>query len=291
MEENRAVVFRGGGPVFAPRLLEAGVYTGAGAPGEEEAVWHTGRSKADYFLFHCLGGACTIVCRQKEYSLTSGCVLLLDGKQAPQVQAQGEEGRFAAFRFRCERGRPLLRVSRVYRPAPSSRLEESLYAALSEAQARDDPLLCRRASLLFALLTDEWLESSGKSKQKSAAAFAYEADIRKAVAYLQTHLEEKIQLSELAKELHLSERNFRKRFTEEMGVSPKAYLQTARLQRARELLRAGEQSINEISEAVGYYSQFQFSRDFKKEFGLTPSAYRGGKVKSPGEEIIKKIKK
>ena len=50
----------------------------------------------------------------------------------------------------------------------------------------------------------------------------------------------------------------------------------ARLEHAKDLLRAGEQSISEISEAVGYYSQFQFSRDFKKEYGLTPSDYRGG---------------
>ena len=93
-------------------------------------------------------------------------------------------------------------------------------------------------------------------------------------------------MSELARELHLSERNFRKYFTEEMGVSPKAYLQTVRLQRAKELLRTPGQSISEISESVGYYSQFQFSRDFKKEFGLTPSAYRGGAEISRTEKAI-----
>lgn len=285
MEENRAVVFLSGGPAFALRLLDAGVYTGARAVEDEEAVWRAGRPKADYVLFHCPGGACRIICRQKEYPLTAGGVLLLDGKQAMQVQAQGE-GRFAAFRFRCEKGRPPLRIACVYYPAPAARLEEALYAALSEAQAQAEPFLCRRASLLLMLLIDEWLESTGKAKKKSAAAVAYEADIRKAVAYLQTHLEEKIQLSELARELHLSERNFRKRFTEEMGVSPKAYLQTARLQRARELLRAGEQSVSAISEAVGYYSQFQFSRDFKKEFGLSPSAFRSGESGSDQEKRI-----
>lgn len=275
MEENRTMLFRGGGSVFLPRLLEAGVFTGEGGQNEEEAVWRMGRPKADYFLFHCLNGTCRVVCRQKEYSLTTGAVLLLDGKQAVEAALQGE-ARFAAFRFRCDRGRPPLRAARLYHTAPAGRLEESLYAALSAAQAQEEPLLLHRVNLLFSLLMYEWLEAAGKSKKKSASASAYEADIRNAVAYFQTHLEEKIQLSELAKTLHLSERNFRKRFTEEMGVSPKGYLQQARLQRARELLRAGEQSISEISEAVGYYSQFQFSRDFKKEFGMTPSAFRGG---------------
>lgn len=284
MEENRAFAFQGGGCAFVPRLLEAGVYTGAAVPDEEKLVWRAGRPKADYFLFHCIGGALKIVCRQKEYTLQAGSVLLLGGKQAVEVAAQGET-RFTAFRFRCQKGKPPIRAGQVYK-RPVGRLEESFYTALFAAKERADPLSVRRLSLYFALLTYEWLDAPEKNERKSAAASVYEADIRKAVAYLQTHLEEKIQMSELARELHLSERNFRKYFTEEMGVSPKAYLQTARLQRAKELLRTPGQSISEISESVGYYSQFQFSRDFKKEFGLTPSAYRGGAEISRTEKAI-----
>lgn len=285
MEENRAFAFQGGGCAFVPRLLEAGIYTGAAVSDEEELVWRAGRPKADYLLFHCIGGALTIVCRQKEYTLQAGSVLLLGGKQALEVAAQGE-ARFTAFRFRCQKGKPPIRAEQVYKCPVGRRLEESFYTALLTAEEKADPLSVCRLSLYFALLTYEWLDASEKNERKSAAASAYEADICKAVAYLQTHLEEKIQMSELARELHLSERNFRKYFTEEMGVSPKAYLQTARLQRAKELLRTPGQSISEISESVGYYSQFQFSRDFKKEFGLTPSAYRGGAEISRTEKAV-----
>lgn len=288
MEENRAFAFHGGGPFFVPRLLEACVYSGAEPVDEKSAVWRAGRPKSEYLLFHCLEGSCVAACRQREYQLHAGCVLLLDGKQAVELLALGEQ-RLAVLRFRCEKGRPPLSFGLVYQA--SSRLEEPFYAALSAAAEGEEPFWLHRASLLFALLAYEWMELSGKGKKKSASASAYEADIRRAVAYMQTHLEEKIQLSELAKELHLSERNFRKRFTEEMGVSPKAFLQTARLRRARELLRTGDQSINEISEAVGYYSQFQFSRDFKKEFGLTPSAYRGGKPAASVEKLKNQSKK
>ncbi len=273
MAANRLLTFQSGTPVFLPHLLEVGLYHGAALPEEKEAAWHLGRPKADYFLFHCIAGVLNITCRQKAYSLQAGGVLLLDGKQAVSVEAQADT-RAAAFRFRCEKGKPPLRAGRVYQAAHGP-VQEAFYAALSAVDEPTELLVCNRLSLQFALLLYEWRGAAEKGERKASIS-AYEAEIREAVSYMRAHLDEKIQMSELAKGLHLSERNFRKCFTASLGVSPKAYLQKARLEHAKELLRAGEQSISEISEAVGYYSQFQFSRDFKKEYGLTPSDYRGG---------------
>lgn len=154
-------------------------------------------------------------------------------------------------------------------------VQEALYTVLSAVDEPAEPLACNQLSLQFALLLYEW-RGAAENRERKPTVSAYEAEIHEAVSYMRAHLDEKIQMSELAKGLHLSERNFRKCFTASIGVSPKAYLQKARLEHAKDLLRAGEQSISEISEAVGYYSQFQFSRDFKKEYGLTPSDYRGG---------------
>lgn len=288
MGKNRVLVFQGGGDVFVPRLLEAGIYSGAAMREEQEPVWHPGRPKADYFLFHCTGGELKITCRQKAYPLQAGCVLLLDGKQAVAVEARADT-RAAAFRFRCEKGRPPLRAGRIYQAA-RGQAQEAFYTALAAANEPPEPLACHQLSLQFAFALYEWQEAMEKGGRELAVS-AYEAEIREAVSYMRAHLEEKIQMSELARELHLSERNFRKYFTEEMGVSPKAYLQTARLQRAKELLCAGGQNISEISERVGYYSQFQFSRDFKKEYGITPSAYRRGTEASHTEKAVdQKIK-
>ena len=208
-----------------------------------------------------------------EYSLQAGCALLLDGKQAVSVEAQAG-ARVAAFRFRCEKGKPPLRVGRVNQVAHGP-VQEALYTVLSAVDEPAEPLACNQLSLQFALLLYEW-RGAAENRERKPTVSAYEAEIHEAVSYMRAHLDEKIQMSELAKGLHLSERNFRKCFTASIGVSPKAYLQKARLEHAKDLLRAGEQSISEISEAVGYYSQFQFSRDFKKEYGLTPSDYRGG---------------
>ena len=52
------------------------------------------------------------------------------------------------------------------------------------------------------------------------------------------------------------------------------YLWKLRLDKAKELLRDTEQSIDEISEAVGYLNTSSFRRKFKQDTGLTPSQYR-----------------
>lgn len=267
MAGNRLLIFQSEAPVFLPHLLEVGLYHGAALPEEKDTAWHLGRPKADYLLFHCITGGLRIACRQKEYSLQAGCALLLDGKQAVSVEAQAG-ARVAAFRFRCEKGKPPLRVGRVNQVAHGP-VQEALYTVLSAVDEPAEPLACNQLSLQFALLLYEW-RGAAENRERKPTVSAYEAEIHEAVSYMRAHLDEKIQMSELAKGLHLSERNFRKCFTASIGVSPKAYLQKARLEHAKDLLRAGEQSISEISEAVGYYSQFQFSRDFKKEYGLTP---------------------
>lgn len=291
MLKNCVLAFQGGAPVFLPHLLEVGLYHGSALPEEKESVWHLGRPKADYFLFHCTAGGLRVTCRQKDYSLQAGCVLLLDGKQAVLVEGQADT-RAAAFRFRCEKGKPPLRSGRVYQAAHGP-VQEAFYEALKAVEESAEPFACNRLSLQFALLLYEWRGAAekGEKEKRKPAGSAYEAEIREAAAYMRAHLDEKIQMSELAKGLHLSERNFRKCFTASIGVSPKAYLQAARLEHAKELLRAGEQSISEISEAVGYYSQFQFSRDFKKEYGLTPSDYRGGAESSHAKKIDNPQKK
>jgi AraC-like DNA-binding protein len=47
----------------------------------------------------------------------------------------------------------------------------------------------------------------------------------------------------------------------------------SRLKKAAELLAEGKYKINEVAYMVGYTVHANFSRDFNKQFGVTPSAY------------------
>jgi transcriptional regulator GlxA family with amidase domain len=68
--------------------------------------------------------------------------------------------------------------------------------------------------------------------------------------------------------------HFSKMFRVVTGLSPAKYIINTRLDRARELLLHGGDSIKQIAESLGYFDQYAFSRQFKRHIGVSPSAYR-----------------
>lgn len=92
--------------------------------------------------------------------------------------------------------------------------------------------------------------------------------------WLGTHLRETFTLEKLATAFHVSPRTLLRRFKAETGTSPLAYLQSARIERAKTLLLRRDCSIAAITEAVGYTDPGSFTQLFKREVKLTPAAYR-----------------
>ncbi len=72
----------------------------------------------------------------------------------------------------------------------------------------------------------------------------------------------------------LAPRTFKRRFTTATSVTPIAYVQRVRIERAKRLLETSNKAIEEISWAVGYEDPASFRRLFKRLTGLTPGAYR-----------------
>lgn len=72
----------------------------------------------------------------------------------------------------------------------------------------------------------------------------------------------------------LVRRTFDRRFRAATGYSPKDYVQLLRVEEAKQLLEMDGQSVDEITEAVGYSDPRAFRRLFGKMTGLTPAEYR-----------------
>ncbi|MBW8864063.1 MAG: helix-turn-helix domain-containing protein [Verrucomicrobia bacterium] len=81
-------------------------------------------------------------------------------------------------------------------------------------------------------------------------------------------------LSELAGQLHCSERHFSRLFREEFNISLRSRQTELRLQRARQLLAATNSKIINVAYESGYRHLGLFNQMFKRRFGLTPSAWR-----------------
>ncbi|GGH50774.1 hypothetical protein GCM10008014_16120 [Paenibacillus silvae] len=100
-------------------------------------------------------------------------------------------------------------------------------------------------------------------------------DVESAIRYVQQHYPEKITLGRLAGAVHLNPNYFSTLFKEQTGETPMSFVAGFRVEKAKELLRRKEGSIQEIAEQVGLHNLSHFSRVFKKMTGKTPSEYRG----------------
>ncbi|NJK89856.1 MAG: helix-turn-helix transcriptional regulator [Myxococcales bacterium] len=105
--------------------------------------------------------------------------------------------------------------------------------------------------------------------------------------YMREHLSEDLTVSDLARVVFMSPSHFAHRFRAVARTSPKRFLKTLRLEKARDLLVIEGISATQTGLHVGYRSVSHFSRDFKDRFGLPPGSYadairsRGSLVASP----------
>ena len=95
-----------------------------------------------------------------------------------------------------------------------------------------------------------------------------------ALEYMTQNYNIKIRNDELAALTGVSTVYFRKLFTEVMGQSPIDYIQSLRIQKAKEMLQSDYGSITDVASALGYQSIYDFSRAFKKRVGMSPIQYK-----------------
>jgi len=81
-------------------------------------------------------------------------------------------------------------------------------------------------------------------------------------------------IEEMTEATGLSRSYFIKLFKNSTTMSPIAWLREVRLKKARELLKGDHEQICQIGRRVGMPNDSHFTRDFKKRFGKTPTAYR-----------------
>ncbi len=92
--------------------------------------------------------------------------------------------------------------------------------------------------------------------------------------WLVARLDRPISAEQMADQVAMSPRNFARVFKAKTGMTPVKYLETLRLDRARELLAAGHTSLNLISEISGFGREERLRRAFVRRFKVTPSQYR-----------------
>jgi AraC-like DNA-binding protein len=97
---------------------------------------------------------------------------------------------------------------------------------------------------------------------------------RQAMAYIHERYTDPISRADLAQHVALSDDYLTFCFRKEFGVTPIAYLNRYRVNQAKHLLSNTHKSITEIALEVGFSDSGYFSRIFRREVGVSPTAYR-----------------
>ncbi|QTH43062.1 response regulator [Cohnella sp. LGH] len=92
--------------------------------------------------------------------------------------------------------------------------------------------------------------------------------------YIDTHLAEDVSLAKLAGIVHLNPSYLSRLYKRTAGIGLSEYINMARTEKAKELLKHSAYKIYEISAMVGYDSRLSFIRFFKTNMGMTPQEYR-----------------
>jgi transcriptional regulator GlxA family with amidase domain len=107
-----------------------------------------------------------------------------------------------------------------------------------------------------------------------AAQMAEREPLRELQQWIPDHLAADLSVPALARRACMSERNFARAFRRETGLTPAAYVEAARVERARIALETGALPVDAVARQVGFGTVETMRRAFRRRVGVSPASYR-----------------
>ena len=97
-----------------------------------------------------------------------------------------------------------------------------------------------------------------------------------ATAIVEAEYQHDLALDDIARRVASSRRQLQRAFAEIGNTTFREHLTAVRMDRAAEMLAAGNGTVRDVAHRVGYRQPAQFAKAFRKRHGVTPSRYRSG---------------
>jgi AraC-like DNA-binding protein len=156
----------------------------------------------------------------------------------------------------------------VFRAPLSRELEDAGARLLSYLpDERRTRALARQTirEMLFLMLETPYGDSLRAIAEGPSSRFAH------VLRHINANFPQRMTIGELAEMARMSVPTFHQRFKAVTGSSPLQYMKALRLTRARQMLGAGAM-VKTVAQDVGYQSESQFSREYRRFFGAPPSS-------------------
>ncbi|MFK3799995.1 GlxA family transcriptional regulator [Pseudomonas sp. NPDC088444] len=117
--------------------------------------------------------------------------------------------------------------------------------------------------------------SGGQSQHSEMLNIAPKSDrVQVALDYARAHLSDDLSAEVLARTVHLSERQFRRVFLSETGLSPAKAVEQLRLETARNMIQRGQHSLEIIARETGFRDRRHLREVFVRKLGVSPQSLR-----------------
>lgn len=209
-----------------------------------------------------IAGVCSGVCLLAEAGL-------LDGKEATTHWGIAEQFRAKYPRVNLTPDRLVVDNGNVLcGGGVNAALDLSLYL-VERYCGREMAQQCAKSLLIDA----------SRSSQAGFAVLAFnkrhsDETIMAAQEWIERNYAEGFSVEALANRFNMSDRTLLRRFKLATGITPLSYLQQVRISAAKHAIENEDQSIENISHAVGYEDAVFFRSLFRRHVGITPKAYR-----------------
>ncbi len=232
----------------------------------------------DYYVigFMETGTRC-LSCKNREYTIEPGNILLFNPNDSHScVQCDGKTLDYRGLNISKETMQALIEEitgqrillefsENVIKNDELNGYLHSLHQAIMDGSKefeKEELLL-----LLIATLIEQY------GRPFASCIPACDREIESACSFMSSHFSEHVTLDKLCRHVGLSKSTLLRAFTKSKGITPYRYLQTIRINKAKELL---EQGVSPIDAAMqtGFSDQSHFSNFFSMFIGLSPAAYR-----------------
>lgn len=153
-------------------------------------------------------------------------------------------------------------------------IEDSQIITQGLGLLRDELLHPACDKTILMNLFENWLRQISRSLQPTPVESSPPAYLIELHEYLETHFTQAIHLQQLAKQANLSESHLCNQFKRYFECSIYHFVLKKRIALAQRLLFDMNLRISEIATLVGYNDVYQFSKQFKKQNGVSPRQYR-----------------
>ena len=149
-------------------------------------------------------------------------------------------------------------------------------AEMASSRAGSEAVVTRLTDALLAQALRECLIAADQALGGTTAVS--DVQVARSLRLIREHPERPWTVPKLAAEVSMSRSSFSERFRAATGETPMRHLTRYRMSRAAEYLRGTQTGLREIARLTGYDSEVSVTKAFKRQFGVSPGAFRKQKT-------------